>query len=120
MLLFTELPLSDPWPFFLQGHPESMKIGVGRCHLHVGFPLVPRKKSPTLSVTQEEPCEGTSNCCLRARILDSVLTGFSRWRPYFHTRGVLGNSTAHGSMRRAWATLVIDNEHLSFVNNACS
>src|SRR3954451_22571625 len=55
--LFTELPLSDPWPFFLQGHPESMKIGVGRCHLHVGFPLVPRKKSPTLSVTQEEPCE---------------------------------------------------------------
>jgi hypothetical protein len=23
---FTELPLSDPWPF-LQGHPEAMKIG---------------------------------------------------------------------------------------------
>jgi hypothetical protein len=37
-----------------EGHPEFMKIGVGRCHLHVGFPLVPRKKSPTLSVTQEE------------------------------------------------------------------
>jgi hypothetical protein len=40
-----------------------MKIGVGRCHLHVGFPLVPRKKSPTLSVTQEDPCKGTPNCC---------------------------------------------------------
>src|SRR3954468_15001126 len=90
--LFTRLPLSDPWPFFLQGHPESMKIGVGRCHLHVGFPLVPRKKSPTLSVTHEEPCEGTPNCVPRARILDSVLTGSSRWRPYFHTRCVLGNS----------------------------
>ena len=46
MPLFTELPLSDPWPFFLQGHPEAMKIGVGRCHLHVGFPLVPQEEQP--------------------------------------------------------------------------
>src|SRR5215217_3370931 len=46
--------------------------------------LVPQ--SPyTTSVTQE-PSEGTPNCCLRARILDSVLSGSSKRRPYFHTR----------------------------------
>src|SRR5215207_8206358 len=45
--------------------------------------LVPQ--SPyTTSVTQE-PSEGTPNCCLRARILDSVLSGSSKRRPYFHT-----------------------------------
>src|SRR5215218_842903 len=44
--------------------------------------LVPQ--SPyTTSVTQE-PSEGTPNCCLRARILDSVLSGSSKRRPYFH------------------------------------
>jgi hypothetical protein len=92
MLLFTQLPLSDPWPFFLQGHPESMKIGVGRCHLHVGFPLVTQEEEPDAKCDAGgEPCEGTPNCCLRARILDSVLTGSSRWRPYFHTRCILGN-----------------------------
>jgi hypothetical protein len=39
--LFSELPLSEPWPFFLQGHPEFMK-NRGVAAIEVGFPLVPR------------------------------------------------------------------------------
>jgi hypothetical protein len=57
------------------------------------FCLVPQ--SPYTSVTLRS-LEGTPNCCLRARILDSVLSGSSKRRPYFHTSawkvGVLKNS----------------------------
>src|SRR3954451_15532967 len=84
--LFTGLPLSDPWPFFLQGHPDSMKIGVvGRCHLHVGFPLVPKEPDAKCDAGAFRRPE----LLLRARIPDSVSAGSFRRRPYFHTRCVL-------------------------------
>src|SRR4051794_7092169 len=70
-----------------ESHPESMKIGMGRCHLHVGFPLVVQEP--------DAKCDAGGafrhpKLLLRARILDSVLAGSSRRRPYFHTRCILG------------------------------
>jgi hypothetical protein len=38
-----------------------MKIGVGRCHLHVGFPLVPQEEEPDAKC--DVGASGTPNCC---------------------------------------------------------
>jgi hypothetical protein len=71
-----------------------MKIGVGRCHLHVGFTLVAQEEEPYAKCDAgAQPSSGTPNCCLaKARISDSVWAGSFRRRPYFHIKYVLGDS----------------------------